>query len=88
MAGEVGFGPTNTGFKGRGLNRLATPLNGAGDGARTRALRVTKPLLYQLSYTSKWSGQRASNPQPPDWKSGALPIELWPHMPGSPGVLL
>lgn len=26
-----------------------------------------------------WSGGRASNPQPPDWKSGALPIELSPH---------
>ena len=118
----MGFGPTNTGFKDRGLNRLATPLNGAGGRFRTAAPRVTKPLLYQLSYTSvcaiskpspnrhrllptvslartlayskrkrpsvKWSGQRASNPQHPAWRAGALPVELWPHMPGLPGLML
>lgn len=27
-----------------------------------------------------WSGQRDSNPQQPDWKSGTLPIELCPHI--------
>jgi hypothetical protein len=28
--------------------------------------------------TSHWSGRRVSNPQPPAWKAGALPIELLP----------
>ena len=42
------------------------------------------PLPYQgsalpLSYNSKWSGKRDSNPRPPAWKASALSTELFPQ---------
>ena len=30
-------------------------------------------------YLSKWSGRRDSNPRPPPWQGGALPVELLLH---------
>ena len=30
-------------------------------------------------YLSKWSSRRGSNPRPPPWQSGALPVELLPR---------
>ena len=41
------------------------------------------PLPYQgsalpLSYNSKKSGKRGSNPRPPAWKASALSTELFP----------
>ena len=30
-------------------------------------------------YLSKWSGRRGSNPRPPPWQGGALPVELLPR---------
>ena len=40
---------------------------------------LTMDVLYRLSYMSKWSGERGSNPRPLAWKANALPIELPPH---------
>ena len=42
------------------------------------------PLPYQgsalpLSYNSKKSGKRGSNPRPPAWKASALSTELFPQ---------
>ena len=36
-----------------------------------------------LSNYNVWSHRRASNPQPSEWKSDALPIELQPHIFGA-----
>ena len=36
-------------------------------------------MLYQLSYTPIWWAFGDSNPQPADYKSAALPIELRQH---------
>lgn len=52
---------------------------GAGDRARTRDPRSTKPMLYQLSYTSKWSWNSESNREPTLYESVALPVELFQH---------
>lgn len=30
-------------------------------------------------HSGKWSDKRGSNPQPPAWEAGALPIELLSH---------
>ena len=38
---------------------------------RLRRINFSTSLLFQ-------SGRRVSNPQPPAWKAGALPIELLP----------
>ena len=52
---------------------------GAGDRARTRDPRSTKPMLYQLSYTSKWSWNSESNRAPTLYESVTLPVELIQH---------
>ena|GEM_PF-1166487 len=38
----------------------------------------TFTVIHQLHASFIWSGRRVSNPQPPAWKAGALPIELLP----------
>jgi hypothetical protein len=43
-------------FPGRPENLRASAKNGADDGIRTRDLRFTKPLLYQLSYVGAEKG--------------------------------
>lgn len=35
--------------------------------------------FYTLTSLALWSDRRASNPQPPAWQAGALPVELLPH---------
>ena len=50
------------------------------------------PLPYQgsalpLSYNSKWSGKRDSNPRPPAWKASALSTELFPQEKGMWAVM-
>ena len=39
--------------------------------------------LWSLYSQYDWSGRRDSNSQQPDWKSGAPPIELLPHISGN-----
>jgi hypothetical protein len=41
-------------------------------------LELHAPVFRHYSFQS---GRRVSNPQPPAWKAGALPIELHPHPP-------
>lgn len=41
-------------------------------------LSVLYTVIHQLHMSFLWSGRRVSNPQPPAWKAGALPIELLP----------
>ena len=36
-------------------------------------------MLYQLSYTSKWSWNSESNREPTLYESVALPVELFQH---------
>ncbi len=58
--------------------------NSAPGGSRTHSPRIRNPMLYPIELRAlsktqyKWSGRRDSNPQPPAWKAGALPIELHP----------
>ena len=47
----------------------------AEDGSPFGKLRVNFST-HHFAYS--WSGRRVSNPQPPAWKAGALPIELLP----------
>lgn len=54
--------------------------NGAANQDRTGDLVLTKDVLYQLSYGSKWSGKRDSNSRHSAWKADALPTELFPHL--------
>ena len=39
---------------------------------------VALPIVPSRQY--KWSGKRGLNPQQPVWKTGTLPIELFPHI--------
>ena len=41
-------------------------------------INYTQSLSQLQRSFSLWSGRRVSNPQPPAWKAGALPIELLP----------
>jgi hypothetical protein len=50
MAGEVGFEPTNTGTKNRGLTTCRLP-NGWRGGDRTHDLRNQNPASYQLDHS-------------------------------------
>ena len=46
-------------------------------------------MLCRLSYGLRmrsWSGRRATIPQPPGWKPGALPVELHPRLARRGGV--
>ena len=63
-------------------------LIGAGTKSRTRDPLITSQVLYQLSYTGllkylaapsaiNWCRHQESNSGPPDYKSGALPTELY-----------
>ena len=52
-----------------------------GLGPHTQVFPVFCPFIRLLPTTLSsisWSGRRVSNPQPPAWKAGALPIELLP----------
>ena len=51
MAEAAGIEPANMGAKIPCLNRLATPLYGAGNRNRTRNLLITNQLLCLLSYS-------------------------------------
>ena len=57
LVGEGGFEPPKaepTDLQSAPFGHSGT-LPGAGDGTRTRDLLITNQLLYQLSYTSKYS---------------------------------
>lgn len=41
-------------------------------------------LVSRIIFLLFQSGRRVSNPQPPAWKAGALPIELLPQSPSKP----
>ena len=59
------------------------PYLGAGDGTRTRGLRLGKATLYQLSHSRMcipWWEQQGSNLWPPACKADALPAELCSHV--------
>ena len=51
-------------------------INGAGNGARTRHLRLGKAALYQMSYSRKWCLRVELNHRHGDFQSPALPTEL------------
>ena len=51
-------------------------LFGAGNGARTRHLRLGKAALYQMSYSRGWCLRVESNHRHRDFQSLALPTEL------------
>lgn len=57
---------------------LQAPVNaikyGTPGGGRTRDLRIKSPLLYQLSYGSRWCARQDSNLQPKDYESPAPPL--------------
>lgn len=42
-------------------------------------LKTTAPVQQELSFYLLWSRAQESNPQPADYKSAALPIELARH---------
>ena len=51
---------------------------------RTADTRIFNPLLYRLSYLAigsdkKWCRKKELNPRPSDYKSAALPTELFRH---------
>ena len=56
---------------------------GAGNGARTRHLRLGKAALYQMSYSRRWCLRVESNHRHRDFQSLALPTEL-PRQNGDP----
>ena len=80
MEPPIGFEPTTSPLPRKcSAPELRGHKLGAGNRIRTSDLLITNQPLYQLSYASKWSGKRGSNPQPTAWKAVALPIELLPH---------
>ena len=50
--------------------------NGDPEAIRTPDPLIKSQLLYRLSYGVKWCRLQELNPQPTDYKSVALPIEL------------
>lgn len=58
---------------------VSSPFFGAGSRGRTDDLRLTKPLLCQLSYAGVWSCQPGSNRRPRPYQGRVLPTELWQH---------
>lgn len=80
MAGVAGFEPTHAGTKNRCLT--AWPYPSIGGESRIRTCEVVDsrftvcPLWPLGNLPIKWSWWWDSNPQPADYKSAALPIEL------------
>ena len=54
------------------LGKAARYLNGGLSRNRTSDTRIFSPLLYLLSYETKWRSERGSNPRPPPWQGGIL----------------
>ena len=77
----AGFEPAYEGFKVLCLTRLGdTPvckLYGRDGGARTHDLLVPNQARYQLRYIPTWSRHPDSDRGPADYKSAALPTELY-----------
>ena len=73
MAVPTGFEPVLPAWQAGVLGPTRRWDRGAGDRIWTRDLRFTKPLLYQLSYTSL---ERVAGIEPAswDWKSQVLPL--------------
>ena len=55
-------------------------LDGVSEAIRTPDPLIKSQLLYRLSYGDKWCRLQELNPQPTDYKSVALPIELSRHL--------
>ena len=86
MAASMGFEPMLLDGQSRVLDLTERWSRGAGDRNWTRDLKLTKLLLYQLSYTSVWVDGRGSNPQPSEPQSDALPFELPSTLVGEVGI--
>ena len=74
-------------FKSRASASSATPAatNGAGDGNRTHvtSLEGWRSTIELHPHNAKWSWREELNPQPADYKSAALPIELHQRINGA-----
>ena len=72
-----GLEPSISAWKANVLPLHYTRKSGAGDGARTRHLRLGKAALYQMSYSRKnWCLRVDLNHRHRDFQSLALPTEL------------
>jgi hypothetical protein len=81
MAGLAGFEPTITGPKPVALPLGYSPINGGGSRTRTyepdgSGFTVRRVWPTSLSLQHEWCRPEDLNPQPTDYKSVALPIEL------------
>ena len=87
MVGTVGLEPHGINSQ-RILSPLRLPVppprqyqlltNGAGDGNRTHVISLEgwSSTIELHPHNAKWSWREELNPQPADYKSAALPIEL------------
>lgn len=65
---------------------FVSPYPGRGGGDRTRDLSPPRRARYQAALhpvQDRWSGQSGSNRRHSDWKSDALPAELYPRNRGA-----
>lgn len=87
-SGERVSNPRHSAWKADALPIELSPRKKTGAGGRIRTFEDLRRQIYSLLPLAAraplhmnllWSWRWESNPQPPDYKSGALPIELRQH---------